>query len=149
MSRSAHKQPSIAWLCLGPLLLGYGVTAYAQSSDNAYYTRSTLGSADGEAIFQRICQGCHMPDAKGALGAGTYPALTGNPRLISAPYMAAVILHGRHNMPSFIQTGDAGPLEDAKLSDTQIAGVINYIRTHFGNHYTDRITAQDVAGMHP
>lgn len=149
MSRPSHKRPSTVWLCLGALLFGYNAVACAQSSDNAYYTRSTLGSADGQAIFQRICQGCHMPDAKGAIGAGTYPALTSNPRLISPQYMAAVILHGRHDMPSFVQTGDAGPLDDAKLSDAQIAGVINYIRTHFDNHYTDRITTQDVAGMHP
>lgn len=149
MSRQTRKHPSIRWLCLSALPIVYSAMAYAQSSDNAYYTRSTLGSADGQAIFQRICQGCHMSDAKGAVGAGTYPALTGNPRLISPQYMAAVILHGRHDMPSFIQTGDAGPLEDAKLSDAQIADVINYIRTHFGNHYTDRITTQDVAGMHP
>lgn len=149
MSKSAGKHPSIGWLCLGVLLFGYSGATRAQSSDNAYYTRSILGSADGQAIFQRICQGCHMPDAKGAVGAGAYPALTDNPRLISPQYMAAVILHGRRDMPSFIQTGDAGPLEDAKLNDAQIAGVINYIRTHFGNHYADRITAQDVAGLHP
>jgi mono/diheme cytochrome c family protein len=30
---------------------------------------------DGEAIYKGVCQGCHMPDAKGAVGAGAYPAL--------------------------------------------------------------------------
>ena len=29
----------------------------------------------GEAIYKGVCQGCHMPDAKGAVGAGAYPAL--------------------------------------------------------------------------
>jgi mono/diheme cytochrome c family protein len=134
-------------LCLG--LLAYTNAMHAQSSDNAAHVHSALGGADGKTIFEHICQGCHMPDAKGAMGAGTYPALAGNPRLASPQYMAAVILHGRRDMPSFIQTGEAGPLEDAKLSDTQIADVVNYVRTHFGNHYADRITAQEVAGMHP
>ena len=133
-------------LCLG--LLAYASAVHAQSSDNAGHVASTLGSADGKTIFEHICQGCHMPDAKGATGAGTYPALAGNPRLVSAPYMAAVILHGRRDMPSFIQTGDAGPLENSKLSDAQIADVINYVRTHFGNKYPDHITAAEVAGMH-
>src|SRR5580693_2944493 len=55
----------------------------------------------GEELYQGICQGCHMPDAKGATGAGTYPALANNPRLAAAPYMAATILFGRHDMPSF------------------------------------------------
>jgi mono/diheme cytochrome c family protein len=37
---------------------------------------------------------------------------------------------------------------ETKLSDAQIAEVINYVRTHFGNHYTDTITAEQVAAMH-
>ena len=39
-------------------------------------------------------------------------------------------------------------LRDATLSDAQIADVINYIRTHFGNQYPDRISAEEVAAMH-
>jgi len=31
------------------------------------------------------------------------------------------------------------------LSDTQIAEVVNFVRTNFGNHYADRLTAEDVA----
>lgn len=118
-------------------------------------TRSPRGGAfpmqGGEAIFKGVCQGCHMPDAKGATGAGTYPALTGNPRLASAQYMAATILFGRHDMPSFktSATPNHSFFEDAKLSDAQIAEVINYIRTHFGNHYSDSITAAQVTAMHP
>lgn len=147
MKSFQRKHLSVVCLCLG--FLAYTNALHAQSSDNAAHAHSALGSADGKTIFEHICQSCHMPDAKGATGAGTYPALSGNPRLVSPQYMAAVILHGRRDMPSFIQTGDAGPLEDAKLSDTQIADVVNYVRTHFGNHYADRITAQEVAGMHP
>ena len=138
------------WLfAAGMGVLMHTAALRAQSSDNATHAQSAPGFANGKAVFEHICQGCHMPDAKGATGAGSYPALTGNPRLASAAYMAAVILHGRRDMPSFIQTGDSGPLENSKLSDTQIADVINYVRTHFGNHYADRITAQEVAGMHP
>jgi mono/diheme cytochrome c family protein len=35
------------------------------------------------------------------------------------------------------------------LTDEQVAGVINFVRTHFGNHYTDSITAAEVTAMHP
>ena len=91
-----------------------------------------------------------MPDAKGAKGAGSYPALTGNPRLASPNYMAAVILNGRRDMPSFApKVVKDRFLDDATLTDEQIAGVINYIRTHFGNQYDDRISAQEVSAMHP
>jgi len=31
----------------------------------------------------------------------------------------------------------------------QIAAVINYVRMHFGNHYTDAITAAEVAALDP
>jgi mono/diheme cytochrome c family protein len=124
--------------------------ARGQSSDNAGHKAGHLAAADGEAVFRGICQGCHMPDAKGARGAGSYPALTGNPRLVSPQYMAAVILHGRRDMPSFKPPpeGEERFLRGAGLSDAQIAGVINYIRTHFGNQYTDSISADDVAALH-
>lgn len=75
-----------------------------------------------------------MPDAKGAVGAGAYPALSGNPRMRSATYAAMVIVRGQRGMPPF---GDY-------LSDAQIADLVNYLRTNFGNHYTDRIAADDV-----
>ncbi|MGO4702427.1 c-type cytochrome [Dyella sp. 2RAB6] len=133
----------------GAVLLLAAGTARAQSSDHAVHARERLVAADGEAVFRGICQGCHMPDAKGARGAGTYPALTGNPRLASPQYMAAVILHGRRDMPSFKPPPDGEDrfVRDAGLSDAQIAGVINYIRTHFGNQYTDSIGADDIAAM--
>ena len=124
--------------------------AGAQSSDNAGHNAGRLAAADGEAVFRNICQGCHMPDARGAQGAGAYPALTGNPRLASPQYMAAVILHGRRDMPAFkpAPENEERFLRDAKLTDAQIAGVINYVRTHFGNQYTDSISADEVAAMH-
>ena len=139
-ARMGRLLPAVALLALGTL---GARTGHSQEIFAGKYPQQT-----GEDLFKNICQGCHMPDAKGATGAGTYPALAGNPRLVSAAYMAAVILHGRRDMPSFIQTGDAGPLENSKLSDAQIADVVNYVRTHFGNTYADRITARDVAGMH-
>lgn len=132
-------------------LFGGISVAHAQSSDSVLYTRDTLKNANGEAIFHNVCQGCHMPDAKGAIGAGTYPALAGNPKLASAQYMAAVILFGRHDMPSFVTKPSAGEsfAGGTMLTDAQIADVINYVRTHFGNHYTDSITADDIKAMHP
>lgn len=110
-----------------------------------------LAHADGEQIFQHVCQGCHMPDARGATGAGTYPALAGNPHLASARFMAAVVLHGRRNMPSFMTRTDLSGFEalmHVNLSDAAIASVVNYVRSHFGNHYMDKITAADVAALH-
>jgi mono/diheme cytochrome c family protein len=88
----------------------------------------------GDALFHGVCQGCHMPDAKGAVGAGKYPALAANKNLETAGYPVAVIVHGQKAMPWFGEM----------LTDAQIANVVNYIRTNFGNHYTDMVKPQDV-----
>lgn len=88
----------------------------------------------GEDLFRNICQGCHMPDAKGATGAGSYPALAANPRLSAAVYPIMVVLHGQRAMPPFGES----------LNDEQVANVINYVRTHFGNHYKDPVTPEVV-----
>ena len=88
----------------------------------------------GQAIFTGICQGCHMPDAKGAVGAGMYPALAKDTKLESAGYPVAVVTHGQKAMP---------PLGDY-MNDQQIADVVNYIRTNFGNKYKDKVSAADV-----
>jgi len=92
----------------------------------------------GEALYRAICQGCHMADAKGAMGAGSYPALAHNPRLQSRDYVLSVVANGSKAMPRF-----AG-----SLTYGQIAAVVNYVRTHFGNRYADNATAGDVQGMH-
>ena len=92
---------------------------------------------DGATLFRAICQGCHMADAKGAVGAGYYPALAGNAKLASATYPALVVLKGRHGMPAF---GDY-------LTDAQVAAVVNYVRSHFDNHYADALTQLDVATL--
>src|SRR5277367_1178484 len=60
-----------------------------------------LNTTDGRQIYEHVCQGCHMPDAGGAVGAGHYPSLANNPALASRQYMALRILMGRRNMPAF------------------------------------------------
>lgn len=89
----------------------------------------------GEDVYKNICQGCHMPNAMGATGAGTYPKLAGNANLTAAEFPVTMVMFGRKAMP---------PL-GAYLTDVQIANVVNYIRSHFGNQYTDIVTAADVA----
>lgn len=91
----------------------------------------------GETLYAGICQGCHMPNAKGAAGAGHYPALAANPKLEAAGYPLSVVLHGLNGMPPVGQM----------LTDTQVAKVVNYVRTHFGNNYTDAVTPEDVKAI--
>ena len=93
---------------------------------------SEQGGAD---LFRNVCAACHQPDAKGAVGAAAYPALASNKDLASTDFMLAVLLGGLKDMP---------PVGDM-MSDAQVADVINYVRTHFGNAYPDALSAADVA----
>lgn len=102
----------------------------------------TVGAAafpqrDGQGLYQAICQGCHMPDGKGAIGAGAYPALADNPHLANAAYPAYLVIYGQKAMPGF-----GGFLDDA-----QVAAMVNYVRTHFSNDYKDKVSADDVKVM--
>jgi mono/diheme cytochrome c family protein len=91
----------------------------------------------GEALYANVCQGCHMPDGRGAIGAGAYPPLAGDKNLAAGGYPVAVVINGQRGMP---------PLGDM-MNDDQVAAVVNYVRTHFGNHYQDAVTAADVKAV--
>ena len=89
----------------------------------------------GAIVYQEVCQACHMANAKGAEGAGKITGLANNSNLESADYPITVVTGGKGGMPWF----------RGQLTDQQIADGINYVRSHFGNRYRDKITAADVA----
>lgn len=77
----------------------------------------------GEDIYRGLCQGCHQPDGGGAQGAGYYPALAGNQNLEYPEYAVSLVLHGHRAMPPF----------GALLDDAQVAAVVRFIQTQWGN----------------
>ncbi len=92
-----------------------------------------VSSADGAQVYEDTCVACHQPDGKGK--PGEFPPFAGNPDLFLAPDFPAVValyglegaidVEGQHleaEMPSF-----------DFLSDDEIAAVVHYIRTNFGN----------------
>jgi len=123
--------------CAAIILLG-AMPALAQQRDlgaGAMQRPGDYSFQGGEAVYTHVCQSCHMADAKGAMGAGAgFPALSKNPKLAEAGYPVAVVLHGQKAML---------PL-GGLLSDQQIADVVNYVRSHFGNAYRGRVMAADV-----
>jgi len=88
---------------------------------------ATLHSAgaqamDGKALFQKNCAACHQANGKGIPGA--FPALAGSPLVQGAPAeVATVLLKGRGGMPDF----------SGSLSDADIAQVLSYARSSWGN----------------
>jgi mono/diheme cytochrome c family protein len=124
--------------CLALLaLLSSGIATLAQDSlakSRTFSSGFRFVEMTGEELFANVCQGCHMPDGAGATGAGTYPSLVGNKNLEASGYPVHLLVNGKRGMPSF---GDM-------MTDDQIAAVVNYLRTHFGNSYPDAVTAKDV-----
>jgi mono/diheme cytochrome c family protein len=114
--------------------------AQTTAHDSAKSTLSPgfkFGEDGGEELYVNVCQACHMPDGKGAVGAGTYPSLADDKNLETSAYPLSVVVNGQRAMPP------VGVL----MNDDQVAAVVNYVRTHFGNDYQDAVTAQDVKAV--
>jgi mono/diheme cytochrome c family protein len=134
--------PASAWRSGAITIIFAGTTASAagaQSSDGSFMSSQRFMQRDGEVIYRTVCQGCHMANAQGAVGAGAYPALANDPKLAEAEYPVLVVVNGSKGMPPF------GKL----LDDEQVAAVVNYVRSHFGNSYPDSVSAADVRSARP
>lgn len=104
------------------------------SEDPDHFTQT-----DGEALYRTTCQACHMEDGRGDSGAGAHPPIADNPKMISKHFLAGVILTGYHGMPGFAAT----------MSDEQVAAITNYVRSSFGNSYSDPISPEQVRALRP
>jgi len=114
---------------------GDGATATSSSARHANLEGpSRFTESDGEKLYTGVCAACHMPNAMGAAGAGSYPALAKNDKLATAAYPVMMVMNGHGAMPSFRET----------MTDAQIAAVVGYVRTHFGNNCTDPVSADGV-----
>jgi mono/diheme cytochrome c family protein len=106
-------------------------------ADAATVAKGGVTAVTGAEVYQHVCQGCHMPGGRGAVGAAAFPKLADNPKLAVSGYPVSMVLNGNGGMPWFNGT----------LSNEQIAAVVNYVRTHFGNHYSDAVSPADVAAV--
>jgi mono/diheme cytochrome c family protein len=137
MMLPAHRQAQLGVALTIASLLS-PLAAHAQSAAH-FSPEYRFTEQGGEQLFANVCQGCHMPDGKGATGAGTYPSLAGDKNLEAGGYPIYVVVRGQRAMP---------PL-GLMMSDDQVAAVVNYLRTHFGNDYKDAVSAEDVKVVRP
>jgi mono/diheme cytochrome c family protein len=134
---------SLAAVCALLMAVLFGGVAWA--ADEMVPTQlgraSLMGSAikqtGGEELYESVCQGCHMANGVGATAAGTYPPLAKNRHLAAKSFPLVRVLNGSKGMPAFSTT----------MSDEQIAAVVSYVRTHFGNAYKDKVTVADVKAL--
>jgi len=132
---------------LAGLTLMAGAALSAHADDSGAIPRAGVDSNGGAQTYTHICQGCHMPLGQGAVGAGHYPKLAGNPALVSWQYVALTVLNGKNGMPAFGAIADQSRFGSPNLSDAQIADVVNYVRSHFGNRWKDKATPAQVAAL--
>lgn len=131
-----HRKLIASSTLLALALAGVAV-AQAPAPRAAYILSTQVAAREGAGVYREVCAACHMPDGKGAIGAGAYPALTNNEKLEVAGYPVALILNGQRAMPGF----------GRMLDDQQVAAVTSYIRTNFGNRFTGAVRADDVKTM--
>jgi len=124
-------------LCIALLMAMPATAQQVGTQETPDFRGPPFAMQGGEAVYGGVCQGCHMADAKGASGAGSYPALARNSRLESAGYVLTMVMNGHKGMPPF----------RGHFTNTQIADVVNYVRTHFGNRYKDQVKAADVEAL--
>ncbi|MCP3459503.1 MULTISPECIES: cytochrome c [unclassified Bradyrhizobium] len=116
------------------MMLSATARAHDGPENRIFSSGFNFAETTGEELFTNVCQGCHMPDAGGASGAGVYPSLVADKNLEARGYPVYLVLNGRRAMPPFGEM----------MTDAQIAAVVNYLRTHFGNAYDDAVTANEV-----
>jgi mono/diheme cytochrome c family protein len=115
----------------------------ARSNSNAqtpvFSSGFKFAEQDGESLYRNVCSACHMMDGTGAIGAGDFPSLVSNSKLQSAAYPLHVVTNGLRGMPALGEF----------MNDDQVAAIVNYVRTHFGNNYLDPVTAVDAKAARP
>jgi mono/diheme cytochrome c family protein len=135
---------------LAVLLAAAGAAAGVHADDSRFTSRAGPANATGADVYGHICQGCHMGQGQGAVGAGHYPKLAGDPALVSWQYVALTVLNGKNGMPAFGLPEDHFVFGAVHLNDAQVAEVVNYVRAHFGNKWKGNVTAAQVAALpHP
>src|SRR5260370_16196744 len=115
-------------------LRAYAQDARRSSARPALSRGFRFAEMTGEELYANVCQGCHMSDAKGAAGAGTYPSLAGDSNLEVGFYPVSVVINGQRGMPRL----------GAMLRDDQVAAVGNCRRGRVCNCYRRSGTAAGV-----
>ena len=98
----------------------------------------------GGRLFLENCAGCHMPNGAGAVGSGPGPELAGNPIVIapSPDDLLSMVLGGQVAQHAMV----AMPAFKMQFTDAEIAAVLSYVRTSWGNS-ASQVTPQEVAAF--
>jgi len=108
------------------------------SAPQAAYLKKVMSSgpaviSPGQAIYEALCLNCHQASAQGLIG--VYPPLAKSEWVAGdAQTLIRITMHGLAG-PTKVQGKDYGvvPMPPMGLDDQQLADVLTYVRSAFGN----------------
>jgi len=120
-------------------------TAPSAAAAGSVSATSAYDAAKGKALFTVNCAACHQANGEGLPGA--FPSLKGNAAVNDADATTHIraVLHGLQgaNVGGVVYSSQMPAFGDT-LSDADVANIIDYERSSWGNHGT-RVTAVQVA----
>ncbi len=133
----------IAFLSLPITLFSIGLSKNFTKENNSPQTAFQRSMSAGEKVFKKYCISCHQADAGGV------PKL--NPPLIKTTYVLGdkeqlikIVLHGLNEHIEIDGESFSNPMPPLNiLKDQQIADVLTYVRSNFGNK-ASAVTAVEV-----
>jgi cytochrome c oxidase cbb3-type subunit 2 len=124
---------------------GASTAASAPAAGGPASAAGGYDAAKGQALFTANCAACHQANGEGLPGA--FPSLKGNAAVNDADPAAHIhaVLHGLQgaNVGGVVYSSPM-PGFSGTLSDADIANIIDYERSSWGNHGT-LVTAEQVA----
>lgn len=164
-TESSNQWPKPLWLFFG-IMIGWGATYMAlESGDGRQYETSLpaqqaaqvsadgvpqdqVPEVDGRAVYARTCLACHQDNGDGVPGA--FPPLAGS-EWVNGDKMipTKIVLKGLH-MPITVkgQTfNSVMPPFESMLKDEEVAAVVKYIRTSWGNQNSEFPSKEEVAKL--
>ena len=102
-------------------------------------------SRSGEQVYATVCLSCHQPTGQGLTG--VYPPLAGSEWPVEEPSIPIrIVLHGLMGAIEVagVQYNNVMSPQGMRLNDQEVANVLNYIRSSWGNKADVIITAEMV-----
>jgi len=89
------------------------------------------GGADGEAIYKRTCVACHQPNGMGI--ANTFPPLAKSDFIANREMTIGQVIKGKQGELVVNGAKYNSVMPPQPLNDAEIAAVLTYVYTNFGN----------------
>ena len=119
----------------------------AAAASPAAVAQNGASASDGAKVYEQNCSSCHQ--ASGAGLPGTFPPLAGNPVVTGdATTVIHIVKYGLSGKVAVAGTDYNGmmPAWGQQLSNADIAAVVTYVRSAFGNK-ASAVSESDVAGV--